>query len=43
MLDAIRVRLAEFHKLTRQEERRTSPKVNENKIRISEIDKEIED
>ena len=43
MLDAIRDRLSEFHKLTKHEEYRWGPKVNENKIRISEIDKEIED
>ena len=43
MLKAIRERLAEFQTLSKHEEHRISPKVNEHKIRLTEIDKEIED
>lgn len=43
MINAIRKRLAEFDTLSKQEECHTSPKVNENKIRLTEIDKEIEE
>lgn len=43
ILDAIREKLKEFRVLSRQEEQRTSPKLNENKIRLAEIEKEIED
>lgn len=39
---AIRKELAEFPSLSNREEHHTSPKINENKIRLSEIDKEIE-
>ncbi len=43
MLAAIRERLAEFQTLSKQEEQRTSPKVNETKVRLTEIDNEIND
>ena len=43
MLKAIRERLAEFHTLSKQEGRHTNPRINANKIRLAEIDKEIED
>jgi len=43
MLEAIRKRLSEFQTLSKQTENRISPKVNENKIRISQIDREIDD
>ena len=43
MLNAIRERLAEFTTLSKQEETHASPKINENKIRLAEIDKAIED
>ena len=42
MLKAIRGRLAEFHTLSRQEEHSANPKINSAKIRLAEIDKEIE-
>ena len=42
MRKAIRQRLAEFHTLSRQEEHQENPKINSNKIRLAEIDKEIE-
>ena len=42
MLEAIRKRLSEFQTLSKQTENRISPKVNENKIRISQIDREID-
>lgn len=40
---AIRERLAAFPTLSRREERRANPKINESKIRLSEIETEIED
>jgi hypothetical protein len=43
LLTAIREKLAEFNTLSKQEEKRTNPKINENKIRLAEIDKEIDD
>lgn len=43
MLKAIRQRLAEFHTLSKQEEHHANPRINANKIRLAEIDKEIED
>ena len=43
MFNAIRKRLAEFSTLSKHEEHHTDTKVNQNKIRLSEIDKEIED
>jgi hypothetical protein len=43
VLGEIRKRLAEFNALRGQEVKDTNPKVNENKIRISQIDGEIED
>jgi len=43
MLAAIRERLAEFQSLSKQEDQRTSPKVNETKVRLTEIDNEIND
>lgn len=41
--NTIRERLAEFQTLSKHEEHRVSPKVNENKIRLTELEKEIED
>ena len=43
MLGAIRERLSEFTALQGQEEKRISPKVNANKILISQIDNDIND
>lgn len=43
MLRAIRERLAEFETLSQQEEHRISPRVNEYKIRMAQIDQEIDD
>ncbi len=43
MTNAIREKLSEFKELTYKTEQKNNPKVNENKIRLSEIDKEIDD
>ena len=43
IIKAIREKLSEFKTLTYQSEQKSKPKVNENKIRLSEIDKEIDD
>lgn len=43
IFNTIHKRLAEFQTLSKHEEHRISSKVNENKIYLSEIDKEIED
>lgn len=43
ILGEIRQRLAEFNALRGKEASDTNPKINENKIRISQIDSEIDD
>jgi len=43
MLEAIRERLSEFAALSKKKEAHTNPKVNENKIRIAQIDTEIDE
>lgn len=43
MLKAIRNKLSEFKTLSYQTEKKNNPKINENKIRLSEIDNEIND
>lgn len=43
MLKAIRNKLSEFKTLSYQSEKKNNPKINENKIRLSEIDNEIND
>ena len=43
IISEIREKLAEFNALRGQEESNASPKVNEGKIRISQIDGEIDD
>ena len=43
IISEIRKRLAEFNSLRGQETSNISPKINENKIRISQIDSEIDD
>ena len=43
MLNAIRDRLSEFDALSKQEENYIAPKLNEYKIRISQIDNEIDE
>ncbi len=43
MTNAIREKLSEFRELTYKTEQKNNPKVKENKIRLSEIDKEIDD
>lgn len=43
MLNAIKEKLSEFKTLTYKAEKRNNPKINENKIRLSEIDTEIND
>lgn len=43
MIDAIRERLAEFETLEKKDENRVNPKINQNKIRMAEIEKEIDE
>ena len=43
IFNAIRTKLSEFSALLKLQETRINPKVNENKIRITQIDKEIEE
>ena len=43
MLKAIRNKLSEFKTLSYKTEKKNNPKINENKIRLSEIDNEIND
>ena len=43
MLNAIRDKLGEFGTLSQKKEKRINPKINRNKIRMSEIDNEVND
>ena len=43
MLNAIRDKLGEFETLSEKKGKRISPKINQNKIRMSEIDNEVND
>ena len=43
MLKAIREKLSEFKKLSDEEENKSVPKVSKNKIRLTQIDEEIND
>jgi len=42
MLKAIKIKLAQFSKLTAQEEERPNPKLNEDKLKLVHIETEIE-
>lgn len=43
MLNAIRNKLSEFRTLSKKKEKEVTPKINQNKIRMSEIEKEVND
>lgn len=43
LYDSIKIKLTEFRKLTSKEEKNVNPKINQNKIRISQINLEISD